>query len=256
MRPVIFLFTLLLIACQSVPITGRSQLVLLSEEEELELGAQAYRQTLKKSTLSRDEEKLALVRRVGQRIAAVSGRPDYQWEFTLIEDNTPNAFALPGGKVAVNTGILPVTQDETGLAVVMGHEVAHALAHHGAERMSTGLITQIGAVGAAVILGGGDPQTTKAIEAAFGIGGQVGVLLPFSRKHESEADEIGLHLMAKAGYDPREAVDFWTRMEAAGKGKQPPEFLSTHPSDEHRIEQIQAALPDVLPIYQKALAQR
>ncbi len=241
----------LLVACQSVPITGRSQLLLLSEKEELALGEQAYKDILKKATISQDQEQAALVKRVGQRIAAVSGRTDYRWEFNLIEDKTPNAFALPGGKVAVHTGILPITKDETGLAVVMGHEVAHALAHHGAERMSTGLITQIGAVGVAAVLGG-DPQTAKAIQSAFGIG----VMLPFSRSHESEADHIGLHLMAKAGYDPREAIPFWQRMDQASKGKKPPEFLSTHPSDQTRIEQIQALLPTVLPIYEKAAAQR
>lgn len=241
--------TIALLACQSVPITGRSQLMLISEKEEVALGDEAYKKIMQKATVSRDQENIALVRRVGQRIATVADQPDYRWEFNLIEDNTPNAFALPGGKVAVHTGILPITQDETGLAVVMGHEVAHALAHHGAERMSTGLLTQIGAVGVAAVLGG-DPQAAKAVEAAFGIG----VMLPFSRSHESEADRIGLHLMAKAGYDPRAAVEFWKRMDTAAKGKKPPEFLSTHPSDERRIKQIESWLPEVLPIYQNQAA--
>lgn len=246
----LFLFTAIiivtLVACQSVPITGRSQLMLISEKEELELGDEAYKKTLKESALSQDQAAIQMLRRVGQRIAAVAGRPDYRWEFSLIEDKTPNAFCLPGGKVAFYTGILPITQDETGLAVVMGHEVAHALAHHGAERISTGLLSQIGAVGAAAVLGG-DPQTAKAIQAALGIG----VMLPFSRSHESEADHIGLHLMAKAGYNPRAAVEFWKRMEAAAQGKKPPEFLSTHPSDGRRIEQIQEWVPEVLPYYEK-----
>jgi len=239
---------LMLLACQSVPITGRHQLVLISPEEEISLGDEAYKNTLKESKLSHDEASIALVRRVGLRIAAAADRPDYRWAFTLLENKTPNAFALPGGKVAVYTGILPITRDETGMAVVLGHEVAHALAHHGAERMSTGLLTEIGAVGVAAVLGG-DAQTAKAVEAAFG----VGVMLPFSRSHESEADHIGLHLMARAGYDPREAVTFWKRMEQAGQGT-PPEFLSTHPSDEHRIQQIELWLPEVLPIYEKQAA--
>ena len=214
----------------------------------------AYKETLKKSTISQDQEMIALVRRVGHRIAAVSGKSEYKWEFTLIEDPTPNAFALPGGKVAIHTGILRLTQDETGLAVVMGHEVAHALAHHGAERMSTTLLTRIGAAGAAAVLGGGDPEMTGAIEKAFGIGGAVGIILPFSRSHESEADRIGLHLMAKAGYDPRKASAFWQRMAQEGK-KSGLEFLSTHPSDERRIRQIESWLPEVLPLYRQAAAQ-
>jgi len=249
--PFVGVITITLLACQSVPITGRSQLMLISEKEEIELGEGAYKDVMNKAKVSGDQEKIALVRRVGQRIAAVSGRADYRWEFNLIEDKTPNAFALPGGKVAFHTGILPITQDETGIAVVMGHEVAHALAHHGAERMSTGLLTQIGAVGVSAVLGG-DPQTAKAVEAAFGIG----VMLPFSRSHESEADHIGLHLMAKAGYDPRQAIGFWQRMEAAAKGNKPPEFLSTHPSDKTRIAQIQQWLPEVLPLYEKAVTGR
>lgn len=241
-----------LISCQSVPITGRQQLLLISPEQEIALGEEAYRAMMKEATLSRDAAKNAMVRRVGERIAAVVERSDYAWEFNLIVDKTPNAFALPGGKVAVHTGILPFTRDETGLAVVIGHEVAHALAHHGAERMSTGLLTQIVTEGAALMLGGGDPETTKAIEQAFGIGGQVGILLPFSRKHESEADKIGLHLMARAGYDPKEATEFWKRMAQVGSGK-PPEFLSTHPSDERRIRQIESWLPEVLLLYRETV---
>jgi metalloendopeptidase OMA1, mitochondrial len=239
-----------LLSCQSVPITGRQQLVLITPEEEIALGEEAYKNIIEESTLSHDQAKINMVRRVGQRIASVADRPDYRWEFNLIENKTSNAFALPGGKVAVYTGILQFTEDETGLAVVMGHEVAHALAHHGAERMSTSMITQIGTSGVAVILGGDNPQTVKAIEKAFGIGGQVGIILPFSRKHESEADKIGLHLMAEAGYDPRQSAEFWKRMTQDTKEK-PLEFFSTHPSDEQRIRQIESWLPEVLPIYQK-----
>ncbi|MFQ5596835.1 MAG: M48 family metallopeptidase [Nitrospiria bacterium] len=239
-----------LLSCKSVPITGRQQFLIISESEEIALGSTAYRQTLEKEKISSDTAKVALIKKVGSRIAAVSGRPDFEWEFNLIEKDIPNAFALPGGKVAIYTGILKYTQNETGLAVVMGHEVAHALAHHGAERMSTGMLTQIGAKGIGLLLGKGDPQTTQAVEQAFGIGSQVGIMLPFSRSHESEADEIGLHLMAEAGYDPREAVAFWRRMSQGG-GKKPPEFLSTHPSGNTRVKKLNALLPTVLPIFEK-----
>ncbi len=225
--------------------------MIISESEELALGETAYQQTLEKEPLSTDSEKVALIKRVGERIAAVSGRTDYQWEFNLIEKDIPNAFALPGGKVAIYTGILKYTQTETGLAVVMGHEVAHALAHHGAERMSTGMLANIGIKGISLLLGQGDPATTQSIEQAFGIGTQVGIMLPFSRKHESEADEIGLLLMAMAGYDPREAVAFWQRMGKGG-GEKPPEFLSTHPSGRSRVAHIRSLLPKALPIFEQS----
>jgi len=244
---------IILYSCQTVPITGRHQLDLISSHDEIKMGEAAYASVLKKSTLSHETIPSEMVRRVGQRIAAAANRPDYHWEFNLVEDKTPNAFCLPGGKVVVYTGILKYTQDENGLAVVLGHETAHALAHHGAERMSQQMMTQIAAEGAAIILGRGDPETMKSIEQAFGIGAEYGVLLPFSREHESEADHIGLYLMSEAGYDPRGAVAFWNRMMKAGGGK-PPEFLSTHPSDEHRVKQIENWLPEVVPIYEKRKA--
>ncbi len=240
---------LLLSACQTVPLTGRHQLILISDEQELSLGAEAYKKTLKSSKLSADAASAAMVRRVGERIAKVADRPDYQWEFNLVEDPTPNAFCLPGGKVVVYTGILPFTKDETGLAVVVGHEVAHALARHGAERMSTGELADLAGKTAGIIFGGGNPETEKQVEQAFGIGSGVGVLLPFSRHQESEADEIGLLLMAKAGYDPRQSIEFWRRMEQ-GKDGAPPEFLSTHPSDRTRIARIEGWMPEALKIYQ------
>lgn len=238
----------ILLSCQTVPFTGRHQLNLISSHDEIKLGESAYNDVMKKSTQSRDAVSSGMVRHVGQRIAAVANRPDYQWEFNLVEDKTPNAFCLPGGKVVVYTGILKYTQDETGLAVVMGHEIAHALAHHGAERMSQGMLMEVAQEGASLILGRGDPQTTDAIKQAFGIGAEYGILLPFSREHESEADHIGLYLMAEAGYDPRGAVAFWNRMMKSGNGK-PPEFLSTHPSDEHRVRQIENWLPEVTPVF-------
>jgi predicted Zn-dependent protease len=240
---------LLAAACQTVPLTGRHQLMLISPDEERGLGEAAYKKTLKSSKLSPDQAATDMVRRVGQRIAKAADRPDYQWEFNLVEDKTPNAFALPGGKVVVYTGILPFTKDETGLAVVMGHEVAHALARHGAERMSTGLLTDLAGKTAGIVFGGGNPQTEKQVEQAFGIGSEVGIMLPFSRHQESEADEIGLFTMAKAGYDPRQAVEFWKRMEQAKNGN-PPEFLSTHPSDDTRIKRIEGWMPEALRIYE------
>jgi predicted Zn-dependent protease len=240
---------MLLAACQTVPLTGRQQLILVSEEQELSLGDEAYKKTLTTSKLSTDAASTAMVRRVGERIAKVSDRPDYKWEFNLVEDQTPNAFCLPGGKVVVYTGILPFTKDETGLAVVVGHEVAHALARHGAERMSTGELAGIASQTAAIIFGGGNPETEKQVEQAFGIGSNVGLILPFSRHQESEADQIGLLLMAKAGYDPRQSIEFWRRMEQ-GKDGAPPEFLSTHPNDKTRIKRIEGWMPEALKIYQ------
>ncbi len=237
----------LILACQTVPLTGRSQLILMSEQEEASLGLQSYQQVLKESKLSQDPKANEMVKRVGMKLAAVSGRTDYDWEFNVIEDDKiVNAFALPGGKVAVYTGLLPITRDETGLSVVLSHEIGHAIARHGAERLSTQELVQIGEIGLIVALGAKDPQTIKAIDTAYGVGTGVGVLLPFSRQHESEADHIGLILMAKAGYDPQTAVEFWQRMLEAKKDKKaPPEFLSTHPSDELRIQQIKQWLPEV-----------
>jgi predicted Zn-dependent protease len=244
------IFSLLIIcivACQTVPLTGRSQLILISEQDELTLGLQSYQKVLKESKLSQDSKITEMVRRVGMKLAQVADRPDYQWEFNVIEDDkTVNAFCLPGGKVAVYTGILPITRDETGLAVVLSHEIGHAIARHGAERISTQELVQIGEIGLVVALGAKDPETINAIDSAYGIGTGVGVILPFSRSQESEADHIGLILMAKAGYNPQVAVEFWQRMMTAQKDKNaPPEFLSTHPSDERRIRQIQQWLPEV-----------
>lgn len=239
--------TVLVAGCQTVPLTGRSQLILLSKEQELSLGLQTYQKVLKEAKLSQDPRVNEMVRRVGMKLSQVADRPDYDWEFKVIDDeNTVNAFALPGGKVVVYTGILPITRDEVGLAVVLSHEIGHAIARHGAERISTQELAQLGEIGLIIALGGKDPQTIKAIDAAYGIGTGVGVILPFSRKQESEADHIGLILMAKARYDPKVAVEFWQRMlETKQHKKAPPEFLSTHPSDERRIRQIQQWLPEI-----------
>jgi len=240
---------LIFVACATVPYTGRKQFNLMSARQENQLGEEAYAEVLKKNKLSSKQKYQALVKRVGQRIKAVADRSDFNWEFNVLDGKAVNAFALPGGKVAFWDGILPVCGDETGVAVVMGHEVAHALARHGAERMSQGMGASLLAKVLAAGLGGSDPQTRENVMKYFGLGAQVGVLLPFGRKQESEADQIGLILMAKAGYNPRDAVGFWQRMAKLKGGKSPPEFLSTHPSDERRISQIQQWLPEALQYY-------
>ncbi len=241
-------------ACQTAPITGRSQVMLVSEPEEIQMGAQAYQQVLRQARLSRDPQRNALVTRVGTRIAQATGRTDYRWEFVVLEDDRQvNAFALPGGKVAVYTGILPVTRDEAGLATVMAHEVAHVIARHGGERVSQGLLVEVGLAAAQAAMAGGDPRTVQLVTGLLGAGAAVGVILPFSRTQESEADRLGLIYMARAGYDPRAAIAFWQRMEQASKGRaSPPEFLSTHPTDVTRIRQIERWIPEALRYYQPA----
>lgn len=246
--------TLIIAACATVPYTQRSQLVLLSESDEMKLGADAYQEVLAKEKVVRDPAVVALVTGVGERIAAVANKPEYKWQFSVIDDpKQANAFALPGGKVAVYTGIFPVARDTAGLATVVGHEIAHAIARHGAERMSQGLVAQIAGTGLAVGLGGQSPAAQSAIMQAFGLGVQVGALLPFGRAQESEADHIGLILMAKAGYDPAAAVGLWQRFEAGGSAG-PPEFLSTHPSYGTRIQQLRQWLPEAESYYRPSNA--
>jgi predicted Zn-dependent protease len=247
----VILAILFIIGCATAPYTGRNQFILVSEGQEASLGDEAYRHTLRESVVTHDFNAERLVRRVGEKIAAVANKPEYKWEFTIINDpETVNAFALPGGKVAVYTGIFGPARDEAGLAVVMGHEVAHALARHPAERMSQGMLLQLGGVGLGVVLGR-NPALANQVLQAYGIGTGVGVALPFGRSQETEADHIGLILMAKAGYDPRVALDLWERMEKKDGGKgAPPEFLSTHPGYETRIEQLRSFLPEALSYYQ------
>jgi predicted Zn-dependent protease len=253
-QAILLVLLFIVAACRSAPVTEREQLILVPESQEIQMGFTAYQQILSESKLSDDPEKVAMVRRVGERIAAAADKPDYKWEFNLIEDDKQaNAFALPGGKVAVYTGILPITENEAGLATVMAHEVAHAVARHGGERMSTGLLAQLGmmALDVGLAMKNQDPQMARALLAAYGAAAQVGVILPFSRKQESEADRIGLTYMAKAGYDPEEALQFWERMSRVEKQKAP-EFLSTHPSDETRVEQIAKWLPEVKEEYRES----
>jgi predicted Zn-dependent protease len=250
-------------ACATNPYTERSQLLLVSSEQEMQLGAKAYEEILKnpKVRMSNDPKEVDPVKRVAERIIAVAKRSKYaetaqrfDWQISVIKDDkTMNAFALPGGKIAVYTGIFPVARNEAGLAAIMGHEVTHALARHGAERMSQSIVAQAGLIGASIALqtGGAGAESSQAVMASLGLGAQVGVLLPFSRKHESEADYIGLLLAAQAGYDPREAVRVWERMEQAG-GRGPSEFLSTHPSHGTRIGQLQEWMPEAMGTYAEA----
>jgi len=257
----IILLALTVYYCSTVPITGRSQLNLISSNEMNAMALQQYGDFLKENKLSTNQQETAMVKRVGVNIQKavekyfadhnLSNQLDgYQWEFNLVESPEVNAWCMPGGKVVVYTGILPITKDETGLAVVMGHEIAHAVAQHGNERMSQGLLQQLGGVALSVAIKD-EPTTTQNIfMTAYGVGTTVGVMLPFSRTQESEADRLGLIFMAMAGYNPNAAVDFWTRMAAQG-GSKPPEFLSTHPSDETRIAEIKKELPEALQYYQK-----
>jgi metalloendopeptidase OMA1, mitochondrial len=259
LKPLVLLLLLaitgpLVTSCYTAPITGRSQLILLTSSQENEMGLTAFKEVLKDATISDNQSYNAAVQRVGNRIARVADTPDYEWDFKVIEDDEQiNAFALPGGKVGVYTGILPVAKTEAGLATVMAHEVAHVAARHGGERVSTGMLAQLGAIGLSAAIGGGDPLVTEAVMQAYGLGANVGVLLPFNRGQESEADRIGLIYMAKAGYDPREAVSFWQRMDEAVRGQsQPPEFLSTHPGYGTRIRNLRMWLPEAMPYYQNS----
>ena len=258
----IILLALTVYYCSTVPITGRSQLSLIPDSEMNAMSFSQYSEFIKTNKLSSNKSDIDMVKRVGVKIQKAvetyfaqknlsKELAGYQWEFNVVESEEVNAWCMPGGKVVVYTGILPITKDETGLAVVMGHEIAHAIAKHGSERMSQGLLQQFGGVALSVALQD-EPETTQAIfMTAYGVGTTVGVMLPFSRTHESEADHLGLIFMAMAGYDPNYAVDFWTRMAANSGGGAPPEWLSTHPSNETRIANIKKLLPEALSYYNK-----
>jgi metalloendopeptidase OMA1, mitochondrial len=228
----------ILAACSTAPITGRRQLSLVSTGQEAQLGLTEFEKLKKDTPISRDPAANALLQKVGKRIAAAAGNdlPNAQWEFVVFESKEANAFCLPGGKIGVYTGILPITRDEAGLATVLGHEVAHATAHHGAERMSDQMVAQgFGELAGASI---SDPRWSQLFQTVYPIGAQVGVILPFSRKQESEADHIGLHYMARAGYDPEKAVEFWERFSSSMPASSTPVFLRTHPVDAQRIADI------------------
>lgn len=250
-------------ACTTVPITGRRQLTgLIGDQQVVAMSADAYKQVMDSVVLSKDVEQVAIIKRAGTRIQKAvevylsnNGQSDllegFNWEFNLIDnDTTVNAWAMPGGKVAFYTGIMPICKDELGVAVVMGHEVAHAIAKHGQERMNSAYAQQVGLSLGAAALGQDPTLSQRLVFQAVGMGSQLG-MLAFSRKHESEADELGLIFMAIAGYNPSEAPIFWERM-SAGSGGAPPEFLSTHPSHETRIERLNAKLPEAMEYYEKS----
>jgi predicted Zn-dependent protease len=232
----------MLAGCQSAPVTGRQQLIVLPESQDAQMGLDAYQQILAESEVSNDPELNRRVQEVGSRIAAASPHPEWDWQFTLIENDEPNAFALPGGKVGVHTGLFQVAKNDDQLAAVVGHEVAHAVARHSAERMSQQVLVQTGLAG----LGLATSQTYAALAAQAAT---LVVILPYSRTQESEADHIGLIYMAEAGYDPRESIALWENFESFG-GERPPEFLSTHPAPGSRIENLRQLLPEVMPIYE------
>lgn len=241
---------LIVAGCATAPYTKRSQLILISPSEENRLGTAAFQQVLSNEKISHDPALQAVVERIGWRIATVAGRPDFRWEFVVFDDpEMANAFALPGGKVGVYTGIFPVARTEGGLATVMSHEVAHVLAHHGAERLSQGLVAQMGAAALQAGMAGSNPAVVEGVMSAYGLGANVGVLLPYSRLQETEADRVGLLLMARAGYNPREAVRVWERMLREDRRRRP-EFLSTHPSAGRRIQDLNRWLPNALASYQ------
>ncbi|MEK7206487.1 MAG: M48 family metallopeptidase [Pseudomonadota bacterium] len=246
-----------LAACATVPETGRSQLLLVSPAEEAQIGLQEFEKLKKTVPISKDPAANAELQRVGQRIAAVAPLRNARWEFILFDKtDVPNAFCLPGGKVGVFSGILPITKDEAGLATVIGHEVAHAVARHGAERMSEGMLIQLGGQILEQATLGRSEASRVAMQQAYGIGSAVGVALPHSRGQELEADRLGLLYMARAGFDPREALGFWKRFASYnnqhGGGKRT-EFLSTHPLDDKRITQIEGLLPQAEMEYRKPI---
>ena len=245
----------LLAGCTTVPITGRSQLNLIPGQSMMSMSLQQYDTFLKEHKVSTNKEQTAMVKRVGARIQGAVERyaaannlaarlAGYAWEFNLVEDKQVNAWCMPGGKVVVYTGILPVTTNETGLAVVLGHEIAHAIAEHGNERMSQEMLAKFGTVALGEALASQSAATRDTWMTVFGVGAQYGALLPYSRLQESEADRLGLVFMAMAGYDPNEAIGFWQRMSAQKGGAAPPELLSTHPSDSTRIANLRKLIPE------------
>lgn len=260
-----FLVISAVVACSTNPVTGRSQLKLVPEAELQTMATQQYQQFLSQNkTVSPSADKDAeMVRRVGQRLASAvatyyqqQGKGDaltgFKWEFNLVNDKAANAWVMPGGKCVVYTGLLPITQNEAALANVIGHEISHAIFQHGNERMSQEMIAQGLGTGVSIALANKPAATQAIFSQAFGLGAQAGVLLPFSRKHELESDRYGMRWAAMAGYNPREAIALWQRMEKASNGQAPPEFLSTHPSESTRIQQLQKYLDEALKYYKPA----
>jgi predicted Zn-dependent protease len=257
----ILVVALFAVSCSTVPVTGRSQLNLIPQSQMLSMSFQQYGDFLKTNKMSTNQEQTAMVKRVGDRTRQAVERymtqqgfadrlKGYQWEFNLVESKDVNAWCMPGGKVVVYTGIIPVVQNEPGLAVVMGHEIAHAIAEHGNERMSQGLLAQAGGMALDAALNKQPEETKNLWMTVYGVGAQYGALLPYSRMQESEADHLGLIFMAMAGYDPNESLNFWVRMSQAG-GQAPPEFMSTHPSNQTRIDDLRKELPEAMKYYKK-----
>jgi predicted Zn-dependent protease len=252
----------LLGSCSTVPITGRRQLSLMPESEMISMAMTSYSEFMKENPVSTNQAEVNLVKETGKNISEAvikhfaennlsSQLKGYQWEFNLISnDTTPNAWCMPGGKVVVYSGILPYTKDKNGLAVVVSHEIAHAVARHGSERMSQQLLLQMGGIAMSEAVKNKPDQTKGIFNGVFGLGAQLGVILPYSREHEYEADKLGLIFMAMAGYQPEAAIEFWERMSSMG-GQKPPAFLSTHPSDAARIQKIREVMPEVMTYYKK-----
>lgn len=262
MKKVLFYLILfsILISCSKVPISGRRQVNLLPESTLLNMSLTSYRDFLSKNpVVPASNAQAQMVKKVGQNISKAVETfmrqkkqtkriKNFKWEFNLVNNNTVNAWCMPGGKVAVYTGLLPVTKDETGLAVVMGHEIAHAIARHGNERMSQQLLVALGGIGLAIAIAEKPKETQDIFFTSYGVGSSLGIL-KYSRTHESEADKLGLVFMAMAGYNPQEAIGFWERMAAQSGGPNVPELISTHPSDANRIKDIKAFLPQAMKYY-------
>jgi predicted Zn-dependent protease len=254
---------MLMTSCGQVALTGRKQLNLVPDSVMNSISLQSYNEFLSENKMSDNARQTEMVKRVGGRVQRavqeycsennLSSRLEgYQWEFNLVEDESVNAWAMPGGKVVVHTGLMPIADSEAGLAVVIGHEIAHVIARHGSERMTQGLLVEFGGMGLSKALSKYPVETKNLFMKSYSVGTQLGVLLPYSRTHESEADRMGLIFMAIAGYDPHEAVDFWQRMSAAKKGASPPELLSTHPADATRIRKIKELMPEAMKYYRRA----
>ncbi len=247
-------FVALSLSCATNPFTGKKTLALVPNTQILPAAFAQYNQFLGENKVIRGTSDAEMIKRVGEKISKASERwltangyagylKDYKWEYNLVDDKTVNAWCMPGGKIVFYTGILPIADGERGIAAIMGHEVAHALANHGQQRMSAGQIQQVAGVATAVAVSGKNQATQQIVGQAFGLGSQFGVMLPFSRSHETEADKIGLTLMAIAGYNPDEGSELWKRMKAKSGGQAPPEFMSTHPSNDTRIANLKAWAP-------------
>lgn len=259
MRKLIILSLFYLVSCASVPITGRKQLVAISSSQMIALSDESYAKVLEKNQLSSNAKYISSVKSVGEKLSHAvetylkqngmeAYTRDYDWQYNVLVSPELNAWCMPGGQIAFYEGIMPICEDENGIAVVMGHEIAHAVAQHGNERMSQQLMIQLGGIALSEALNTQPQETIDLALIAFGVGSKVGVELPFSRTHESEADELGIYFMAMAGYDPRGAPDFWKRMEA-NAGSHPPEFLSTHPDPSNRIENLNRLMPKAMEYY-------